>query len=76
MKLTNILDIKNYLCKNRLFGKLVLSCEDEILNTTETSLNDKKVNVWKKLLPYSHIFDDMINIKSLDPNKKKIDEAS
>ena len=25
------------------FGKLVLACEDEILKTTETSLDDKKV---------------------------------
>ena len=30
------LDIKIGLCKERLFGKLVLACEDEILNTTVT----------------------------------------
>ena len=29
--------------KKFLFGKLVLACEDEILKTTETSLDDKKV---------------------------------
>ena len=36
------LDIENYSCKKRLLGKLVLVSEDEILNTTETSLDDKK----------------------------------
>ena len=30
-------------CEKRLIGKLVLECECEILNTTETLLNDKKV---------------------------------
>ena len=34
---------KNCSCEKRLIGKLVLECEDEILNTTETLLNDKKV---------------------------------
>ena len=28
-----------YRCGKRLFGELVLACEDEILNTTETSLD-------------------------------------
>ena len=37
------IDIKNCSCKKRLIGKLVLVCEDEILNITETSLDDKKV---------------------------------
>ena len=41
------LDIKNCSCRKRLFGKLVLSREDEILNTTEASLGAKKVT-WKK----------------------------
>ena len=36
------LDIRKYLCKKRLFGKLTLECEDEILNTPETLLNEKK----------------------------------
>ena len=36
------LDIENYSCKKRLLGKLVLVSEDEILNTIETSLDDKK----------------------------------
>ena len=30
-------------CWKRLIGKLVLVCEDEILNTTKTSLDDKEV---------------------------------
>ena len=42
-KIDEYLDIKNCSCKQRLFGKLALACEDEILNITETSLNDKKV---------------------------------
>ena len=37
------LNTKNCSCKERLIGKLVLDCEDEILNTTETLLDDKKV---------------------------------
>ena len=36
------LDNKNFSCKKRLFDKLVLACEDEILNTTKISLVDKK----------------------------------
>ena len=36
------LDIRNYSCKKRLFGKLVLPREDEILNTIKASLVDKK----------------------------------
>ena len=42
-KIDEDLDIKNCFCKKYLFGKLVLVCQDEILNTTETSLDDKKV---------------------------------
>ena len=41
-KIDEYLEIKNCFCKKRLFGKLVLACEDEILNTTETSRDDKK----------------------------------
>ena len=37
------LDIKNCSCEKRIFGKLVLACEDGILNTTETSLDNEKV---------------------------------
>ena len=37
------LNTKNCSCKERLIGKLVLDCEDELLNTTETLLDDKKV---------------------------------
>ena len=35
------LDIKNCSCKKRLIGKLVLSCECEVLNATETILDNK-----------------------------------
>ena len=42
-KIDEYLDFKSCSCKKHLFGKLVLACEDEILNTTETSLDDKKV---------------------------------
>ena len=41
------LDIKNCSLEKRLTGKLVLECEDEILNTTETVLKDKKVKCRK-----------------------------
>ena len=37
------LDVKNCFYEKRLIGKLVLECENKILNTTETLLNDKKV---------------------------------
>ena len=33
-----IFSIKNCSCKKGLIGELVLECEDEILNATETSL--------------------------------------
>ena len=39
-KIGEYLDIKNCSYKKRLSGKLVLACEDEILNTTETSFVD------------------------------------
>ena len=42
-KIDEYLNAKSCSCKNRLFGKLILACEDEILNTTETILVDKKV---------------------------------
>ena len=41
------LEIKNCLWEKRLIRKLVLEKEDEILNTTETSLDDKKVTCEK-----------------------------
>ena len=43
VKLTNIWILKIIPAKKSLIGKLVLACEDEILNTTQTSLDDKKV---------------------------------
>ena len=42
-KIGEYLNIKNCPCKKRFFGKLVIACKDEILNTTETSFVDKKV---------------------------------
>ena len=42
-KIDEYLDIKNCSCEKRLIDKLVLECEDEILSTTETLLNDNKV---------------------------------
>ena len=42
------LTTKNFSCKKRLIGKLVLECEDKILNTIETSLDDKKKYHTKK----------------------------
>ena len=41
-KIYEYLDIKTWSCKNRLIGKLVLTCEDEILSITETHLIIKK----------------------------------
>ena len=41
------LDIKNYSYEKVLVGKLVLECEDEMFNTTETLLNDKKQHMQK-----------------------------
>ena len=42
-KIDEYLDIKNCSCKKRLIGELLLTCEAEILNTTEISLDNKKV---------------------------------
>ena len=42
------LGIKNCSCEEYLFDKLVLTCEDDILNTTDTSLNGKKVTGEKR----------------------------
>ena len=47
-KIDEYLDVKNCSCEKRLIGKFVLECEDEILNTTKTLLNDKKSNICKK----------------------------
>ena len=47
-KIDEYLDIKNCSCEKPLLGKLVLTCEDEILITTETSLFEKKVTCEKK----------------------------
>ena len=41
-KIDKFLDTKNCSCKKRLISKLVLECEDEILNTTGSSPDDKK----------------------------------
>ena len=41
-KIDEYLDIKNCSCKKQLISKLVLECEDAVLNTTETYPDDKK----------------------------------
>ena len=46
-KVDEYLDFKNCSCEKHLVGKLVLRCEDEILNITEILLNDKKVTCEK-----------------------------
>ena len=48
VKLTNIQILKVVLAKKILMGKLALECEDEILNATNTLLNDKKVD-WTEI---------------------------
>ena len=52
-KINEYLYIKNFSCGKRLFGKLVLACEDEVLNTTQASFDNKKVKC-KKKFSYSH----------------------
>ena len=37
------LDIKNALCEKSLIGKLVLECEDEVLNANKTLLDYQKI---------------------------------
>ena len=46
-KIDKYLDTENCSHEKHLFGKLVLACEDEMLNKTETSLDDKKVTCEK-----------------------------
>ena len=41
-RIDEYLDIKKCLCKNRVFGKLVSVCEEEISNTTEKCIDDKE----------------------------------
>ena len=61
-KIRIYLNIKNCSCEKCLVGKLVLECEDEVLNATEAF--NKKSDM-KKLL-YSHYFigNDMLVISS------------
>ena len=40
-KVDENLDIENCSCEKHLFDKLVITCEDGILNTSETSLDNK-----------------------------------
>ena len=47
-KIDEYLNINKCPCDKRLFGKLASVCEDEISNTSETSLDDKKVTKEKK----------------------------
>ena len=42
-------DVKNCSCKKFPVGKLVLECGDEILNTTETLIIDRKVTFAKSI---------------------------
>ena len=44
-KIDEYLYLENFLCRERLISKLVLEGENEILNTTETSPDDKKSNM-------------------------------
>ena len=46
-KIDEYLDIKNCLSKKRLFGKLALVCQNEIINTTESSFDNKQVEYEK-----------------------------
>ena len=46
-KIDKYLDIKNCSCEKSLIDRLVLACEDEILNVTEDSLDDKKITCKK-----------------------------
>ena len=46
-KIDEYLDIKYCLCEKYLLEILVLVCEDEMVNTTKTSLNDKKATCKK-----------------------------
>ena len=46
-KIDEYLDTKNCSTGKHLFGNLVLACEGETLNTTETSLDYKKVSCEK-----------------------------
>ena len=39
--------MKTFLCEKHLFGESILACEDEILNTVETSLVEKKITLEK-----------------------------
>ena len=41
-KIDEYLDIKNCSCEKNLIGKLLLECEEEILNSTRTLRNDKQ----------------------------------
>ena len=47
-KIDEYLGIKNCSCEKNLIGKLLLECEDEILNSTRTLHNDKKVAYAKR----------------------------
>ena len=42
-RIDELFDIKNCSCEKHLIGNLVLESKDRIINTTEDSLNDKKV---------------------------------
>ena len=53
-KVDKYLGIENCSLERNLFGKLVLECENQMSNTTETLLNERKVICEKsKCLPHA-----------------------
>ena len=52
-KIDEYLHLKNCSCEKRVISRLVFKCEDEILNTTDTSLNDKKSNMQKIIVLFT-----------------------
>ena len=46
-KIDKYLDVKSCSCKKHLFDKLILACDDEIISTTEISLDDIKATCVK-----------------------------
>ena len=54
-KINEYLVPRNLLCEKRLIGKVLLACEDEMVNTTEASLDNKRVTCEKII-----VLDDFI----------------
>ena len=64
-KIDEYLDTKNCSRKERLFGKLLSACKDEILNKTKTSVNHKKVTYRKVYCLLFTMFLVIISLLSL-----------